>query len=297
MSLKAPVDRLKTPRRLRRPARLLAAVLALAAAGATSPWGRASCRDETLEPNGRGLQLLGGREAILLEQSERAREAARTRALILYRLLRTAAVERGVAGPATGGDAGRRVDARAVALATTVLGRDLDEARALKAELDRVRAERASLRDAPEERAATDATSPRSQAPTSAPATAFLRPVTGSVLTPFGVGRDTATGAWIFRAAASFAAAPDEPVRSPADGRVVRVAGSLAGGAAVVLACVEDRWTFVMSGLGSVAVSPGEIVRRGDPVGRVPGGPGSALRIEAWHGRAPVDPVAVLRLR
>lgn len=281
--------------------RLLAAVLALAAAGATSPRGHASCRDGTLEPNGRGLQLLGGREAILLEQSERAREAARTRALILYRLLRTAAVERAVTGPATRGDAGRRVDARAVALATTVLARDLGEARALKAELDRVRAERASLRDMPEEREVTDPASPRSQASASASASApaFLRPVAGSVLTPFGVGRDTATGAWIFRAAASFAAAPDEPVRSPTDGRVVRVAGSLAGGAAVVLARADvgDRWTFVMSGLGSVAVAPGEIVRRGDPVGRAPGRSGSALRIETWHGRAPVDPAAVLRQR
>ena len=295
--MKARVEGPKTRRGWCRPMPWLAVGLALAAAGVTSPRGHASCRDGTLEPNGRGVQLLGGREAILLEQSERARAAARTRALILYRLLRTAAVERGVAGPATSGDADRQVDARAVALATTVLARDLGEARALRGELDRVRAERASLRGLAEERAVTDAPSPRSQAPTSAPTTAFLRPVTGSVLTPFGVVRDTATGAWIFRAAASFAVAPDEPVRSPTDGRVVRVARSLAGGAAVVLARVEDRWTFVMSGLGSVAVAPGEIVRRGDPVGRASGRPGSALRIETWHARAPVDPVAVLLLR
>jgi murein DD-endopeptidase MepM/ murein hydrolase activator NlpD len=270
-----------------------AAVLVLVTALAISAPGHASGRDGSLEPSGRGLQVLGGREAILLEQSDHARQAARSRALMLYRLLRT--------GPSTessavaSDDSRPRLDARTIALATTALARDLAEARALRAELDRVRAQRVSLRDASEARGLGATTTEFSQS--RAPLPDFLRPVAGPLVTPFGVGRDAATGAWIFRAAASIAVDPDETVHSPSDGRVVRVTTSVAGGAAVVIWQGDGHWTFVMSGLGPVEVAPGELVRRGDPLGRAPGARGSALRIETWHGRSPVDPAAVLRLR
>jgi murein DD-endopeptidase MepM/ murein hydrolase activator NlpD len=270
---------------------LLVALPLVGVAGSASRV-RASSAEGTSEPKGRGLQLLGGREAILMEQSERARRAARARALSLYRLLQLAAAERGGGTAWPDGHAGDdRWGGRAVALATAVLDRDLAEARLLRAELDRVRAERAQVgfqADPPE---AFEAPVP----PTPEVLPIFLPPVTGSLVIPFGVARDPATGAWIFRAAASFATGGGEPVRSPGDGRVVRVAASVAGGAAVVVAHEQDRWTSVISGLDSVAVASGEVVRQGDVLGTGPRRPGSAVRIETWRGRTPIDPASVLR--
>lgn len=259
-----------------------------------------SSGEGALEPNGRGLQLLGGREAILLDQSERARRAARGRALTLYRLLRVAALEH----PASS-EGGQRLGGRAVALATAVLARDLAEARALRGELDRVRLQRSTLPPVSDETVRGEA----APVPLPAPGPAFIRPVAGALVTPFGVGRDGTTGAWLFRAAASFAVKPGEIVYSPADGRIARVAESVAGGVAVVLthalggpasgagAVAGTGWTVVLSGLASVAVAPGEMVRRGDALGTARRAPGATVRIETWRGRSPVDPAAVLRAR
>lgn len=271
-------------------------MLALASVATISGRSAASSGEGALEPNGRGMQLLGGREQILLEQSERARLSARARALTLYRLLRAEELERrrSAADPIDGPR--DRLGARAVVLATAILERDLNEARAVRAELDRVRAERAIFRDRPDHRALATAV-PARPPPAFAPAS-FLRPVTGLLVTPFGVARDPATGAWIFRAAATYAAQPREQVRSPTQGRVARVANSVAGGVAIVLSQEDDdHWTVVVSGLSSVAVSPGEFVRRGDPVGRAPSTPGAVVRIETWRGRTPVDPASVLGTR
>ncbi|MEO5770263.1 MAG: hypothetical protein ABIS92_18040 [Polyangia bacterium] len=231
----------------------MAVYVATATCGATAS---ASSGDGALEPNGRGLQLLGGREAILLEQTEHARQAARLRAVTLYKLLRVVGQEPHITGMAGGAES--RGGARAVALATAVLARDLEEARLLRAELERVRSERTALATSAVHRArgpgradgallvdASAGTSPSGSCesgcdPTPAaprePMPAFLRPVSGTLITPFGVGRDRATGAWIFRAAATFGVSAREIVRSPAAGRVVRVADSVAGGVAVVVA-------------------------------------------------------------
>jgi len=267
---------------VRRPSRarpVVGLVLTLVILTAWQGQGRASSGDGTLEPSGRGVQLLGQREAILLEQSERARRSARARGLRLYRLL--------------AGEPAEQVGAREIALATAVLARDLIEARALRGELDRVRAERASLRDLPDEGLRTG--QPK-QAETDRPRRWFLQPVAGSLLTPFGVARDPGTGAWIFRAAATYAAHPGETVSSPTAARVMRVASSVAGGAAVVLAEEPGSgWTSVVSGLASVAVAPGELVGRGDPLGRVDEGAPGAVRVEIWRGRTPIDPASVLR--
>jgi septal ring factor EnvC (AmiA/AmiB activator) len=191
------------------------------------------------------------------------------------------------------GQPAEQLGARVIALATTVLARDLIEARALRAELDRVRAERASLRDLPDEGLRTGQPRP---AETDRPRRSFLQPVAGSLLMPFGVARDPGTGAWIFRAAATYAAHPGETVSSPTAARVMRVASSVAGGAAVVLAEEPGSgWTSVVSGLASVAVAPGELVGRGDPLGRVDEGAPGAVRVEICRGRTPIDPASVLR--
>lgn len=272
---------------------LMSAMLVVGAVSGRERRAAASSGEGAREPNGRGPQLLGGREAILLEQSDRARQAARARALTLYRLLRVAELER-----RSGSTSSVRVGARAVALSTAVLARDLEEARALRGELDRVRAERALVaRNTPVgTRPGLDAG--QTGAGTRAPL--LMRPVGGVLVTPFGVGRDGATGAWLFRAAATFAAKPSELVRSPADARVVRVAGSVAGGTAVVLslttsATQSEGWTVVLSGLASVAVAAGEMVGRGEALGTARGAPASTVRVETWRGRSPVDPAAVLR--
>jgi murein DD-endopeptidase MepM/ murein hydrolase activator NlpD len=271
------------------------AVLVMVVISVGSPRALASSGEGTAEPKGRGLQLLGGREAILLEQSERARRTARARARAFYQLLRLVALERGGGAALATGQTDDRLGGRAIALAATVLERDLREASLLRAELDRVRAERVGL----DFRSSIQEVPPGMvSATTSRPAVpAFVPPVTGDVVIPFGVGRDPATGAWIFRAAASFATHGAESVRSPAEGRVVRVATSVAGGAAVVIAHAQGRWTSVTSGLGSVAVASGELVGPGDILGTSRDRQESTIRIETWRGRTPIDPALVLRAR
>ncbi len=259
---------------------------------------RASPGDGAFEPNGRGSQLLGSREAVLATQSERARRAARARGLALYRMLRFAVTELR-AGNLAPGDGRDPLGGRAVVLATAVLERDLTEARLLRAELDRVRAERALLgpRTGPGGRQETGPESPGDAVATAPPSPPLLRPVDGAMVTPFGVGRDIQTGTWIFRAAVSFATPSPQPVRCPADARVVRVAASLAGGAAVVLAHDQNRWTTVISGFSVVSVATGDFVRRGGTLGTSSRGAGATVRIETWRGRTPIDPASLLRPR
>jgi len=278
-----------SPRQMKR--RSLGLVFFLLASGIAGV--RASAPENARDPVGRGGQLLGGREAALVSQTQETNARARTRAMWLYRVLKVRAGE-----PAWGGS--DVASGRAVALATAVLARDLDEASTLQSELERVRAQRAILA-LKSSRSETDSSR---TAPSLFAGGAATKPVAGPLLTPFGVSREPITGAWMFRAAATYAAAASEPVRAPASGRVVRVTNSVAGGAALVLSHAGG-WTSIVSGMTSVRVAEGDEVGFGDDVGTAfPGRTDNGaicavppIRVELWHGRTPMDPAAFLRAR
>lgn len=238
------------------------------------------------DPQGRGLQLLAEREAIVARQTRLAAQSARARGLALYRLVLAAKAER----RSPDGDGGReRPGGRALSIGAAVLSRDLREARLFQGELERVRDER---RRVAAFSVATASSQPDSGGSSRGPTVRLLPPVAGRLINGFGVARDEATRSWLFRTTAAFAARANEPVRAGADGRVVTVAEDVGGGSAVVIAHEQGLRTIV-SGLGTVTVSEGAVVRRGAALGTAPPLP-SLVRIEIWRGRQTVDPAALL---
>ena len=257
----------------------LAAVALISAAGIRAE--ASSADSANRDPQGRGLQLLAEREAIVSRQTRGAELSARARGLALYRLVLAAKAER----RSTNAD---RAGGRAIAIGAAVLSRDLREARLYQGELERVRDER---RRAVALAATTSATE-AGAVPARAPAPHLLAPVTGHLVNPYGVARDEATRSWLFRSSAAFAARPGEPVRAPADGRVARVAADVAGGTAIVLEHPHGLRTIV-AGLSSVTVSEGTFVYRGGGLGLAPPAP-SLVRLEVWRGRQVLDPAPLL---
>ena len=234
------------------------------------------------DPQGRGLQLLAEREAVVSRQTRGAEQSARARGLALYRLVLAAKAER----RSTNAD---RPGGRAIAIGAAVLSRDLREARLYQDELGRVREER---RRAVAVAATVSVTEPEDVTSARGSPAALLPPVTGRLVNGYGVARDEATRAWLFRTSAAFAARAGEPVRAPTDGRVVRVAADVAGGLAIVLEHAPGLQTIV-SGLGSVTLGEGTFVHRGGPLGLAPPVP-ALVRLEVWRGRQAVDPAPLL---
>ncbi|HEX2657503.1 MAG TPA: M23 family metallopeptidase [Polyangia bacterium] len=256
------------------------AALVVTALGAVAMRAQASSADAaSRDPQGRGLQLLAEREAIVTRQTHGAEQSARARGLALYRLVLAAKAER----RSTNAD---RPGGRAIALGAAVLARDLREARLYQDELQRVRDERARAV------AVADATAAPEAAVVRAPALRLLPPVTGRRLDGYGVARDEATRAWLFRTSATFASRASEPVRAAAEGRVVRVGADAAGGIAVVVEHASGLRTIV-SGLASATVSEGTVVHRGGTLGTAPAAP-SRVRLEVWRGRQALDPAPLL---
>jgi len=255
---------------------------------ALAPAARASALAGGDDPAGRGLQLLQARETALGNQTAQASDVARQRGRMLYGLLLHEAAERRSGAPndpARRQQAGAAPGGRAIALGVAILARDLDEAAVLRDELARVREER---RTATEGMARAGGAAPGAAAAATG-AEKLCAPVAGPMTSSWGVARDEATGGWLFRTAAGWSPRPGAPVVAPADGRVARVVPDVGGGWAVVLAH-PGGLTSVLGGLGSVAVSPRELVRRGAPVGSA----GAAVRLEVSRGRTPVDPATLL---
>ena len=240
------------------------------------------------DPTARGLQLLRARESALESQTAQATATARRRGRMLYRLLLHEAAERRSdasvqesASPSSDVDA-QGPGGRAIALGIAVLGRDLHEAAALRDELDRVRVER-------REAVGAAGASVAGGVATGADGPGKLRaPVAGPIVAPWGVTRDEATGAWLFRAAADYAPAVGVPVIAPADGRVARIADDVGSGRALVLVHAGGL-TTVLGGLSTVAVAPHQLVRAGAVVGAA----GPAVRVEVSRGRTAVDPASL----
>jgi len=256
----------------------------LGAAGGTASWASAPAGGD--DPAARGVQLLQAREGALDSQAALASATARRRGRLLYRLLLHDAAERRsgpVQVPGAEVSGGAPPGGRAIALAVAVLARDLEEAAALRDELERVREERRSVA------AAADVMASSPGLPEGAAPATLRVPVAGSIVTSWGVARDQATGGWSFRTAEGYATVPGSAVVAPAEGRVARVTDDVAGGRAVVLAH-PGGLTTVLAGLATVAVAPRDLVRAGGVVGTA----GARVQLEVWRGRTPIDPASLL---
>ena len=279
----------KPERRARRLA--VAAFVAGGLCAATIAPSRASSPAGGDDPAGRGLQLLQARESARDTQTAQATATARRRGRMLYRLLlheaaerRSGTQEQAWSSSSPGGDpAAQGPGGRAIALGAAVLARELDEAAALRDERERVRGERRAAEAAAEARSTPDAV-----AATAAPSK-LRAPVVAPITASWGVARDEATGAWLFRTAVRYAPAAGTPVVAPADGRVARVSEDVGGGRALVLVHAGGL-TTVLSGLATVAVGPRELVRAGAGIGTA----GPAVRVELSRGRTAVDPASLL---
>lgn len=137
----------------------------------------------------------------------------------------------------------------------------------------------------------------RREAPPSVLPSHFVVPVQGPLVRHFGQAlkgaRDHDHGlAWL--------ASPGAVVRSPAAGRI-DYAGTLKGWGQVLILTLADNHHLVLAGLGAVAGAPGRSVAAGEPVGRMPPGPGrdanagAELYLEVRRGAAAIDPAPWFR--
>jgi murein DD-endopeptidase MepM/ murein hydrolase activator NlpD len=133
-----------------------------------------------------------------------------------------------------------------------------------------------------------------------APSPPMRYPVSGAILQPFGTGVDPLTGRQARMDGLLLGAVAGAAVVAPADGRIVAVRDGPPVGAEVEIAVAGRQGVTVsLLGVGDVAVRPGETVRRGQTLGRVPAaGPGGVahLVMEVRVGGVPVDPLSPLFL-
>lgn len=209
---------------------------------------------------------LTARADLVREQGATARTRARWRVRELYRLL-VAGAEPDLYLPAV-------TRARAVAVGTRALARELVEARALGEEAGLASGERDAI-------AAAVAAEPAVGA---RPALAL--PVAGAVLARFGTGPDAATGLLVARAGIQLASRPGTPVRAPAAGHVVRVDSEPGAGFTVVIDHGAG-WTTIVGGLAAVAVAPGATLGAAQALGTS----ATTVSFEIWRGRRPIDPL------
>lgn len=216
----------------------------------------------------RDVATLAARESLLGEQADTARASARWRLRALYRLA------------VAGGDLPPLTRSRALAAGARALARELDEARALAAERGLAHAER-------EARVAAARAWP---VPGAAPAIAL--PVTGAVLSRFGVAPQGATGLLLSRAGVRLAARAGQEVRAPAAAAVARVAPEPDGDGWAVVLELGPGWTAVVGGLAQPELAQGARLVAGQPLGVTAG---SGVTFELWRGRRPVDPLLLAR--
>ncbi len=127
-----------------------------------------------------------------------------------------------------------------------------------------------------------DAPPPLLAADTARPA--WIMPVSGRLVS--GFGEQSATG---LTKGVSLAVAPGAQVVSPADGRVA-FAGPYRGYGAIVIVEHGGGWTTLITQFGRLAVTVGETVVQGSPLGTA--GPGRpVLTIELRRDGAPVNPL------
>lgn len=148
-------------------------------------------------------------------------------------------------------------------------------------------------REAPERPAAASGARPPAEAQAAVPE--FRWPLRGVVTAGWGWTYSRTMADWRWHLGIDISAAPGEPVRAAAPGRVTRVRRSGEWGAEVVIDH-GGGWTTRYAGVRDVRVAPGAQVQAGEVVAAVGGeglaevGDGSHLHFEiAREGRA-VDP-------
>jgi murein DD-endopeptidase MepM/ murein hydrolase activator NlpD len=226
------------------------------------------------------LHRLQEREATLTQQAQAKDQLAREQARAAYRLARKRQLGF-MAEPES-----RLDDARALDLALFTARRSAGEAVATHEELSRVQKEREALTAA----AARLAAAPSGVAPH------FCRPLKGAVVGQAGLRRDPVTGVEVQQDALQILARLNEPVQSPAPGRVRRIEAQPQGGYAVVTEH-EAGWVSVLGGLREVTVELGQAVEGGTPLGLAGRNLDGAVvvSLELWHGRAAVDPAPLVK--
>ncbi|GAA4491760.1 murein hydrolase activator EnvC [Gluconacetobacter tumulicola] len=117
-------------------------------------------------------------------------------------------------------------------------------------------------------------------------------PVPGTIVTAWGAATEAGPATGITYAPPSGAA-----VRTPCAGQVDFAGAFRSYGQMVILNCGR-HYRFVMAGLGGLAVSTGQALARGAPVGRMPDWSGQGARptlfVQLRHGGGAVDPAPFL---
>ena len=128
------------------------------------------------------------------------------------------------------------------------------------------------------------------QAPAAADAGRFSPPVPGPIVMPYdrSAGPNQNDGV-------DFGAAPGDPVRAAADGTVALVSTSLGDWGSIVLIRHGSEYMTVYGRLGTVAVTKGQEIKRGDTVGAVAApneGARAMMHFEVRRGAFSEDPTA-----
>jgi len=115
----------------------------------------------------------------------------------------------------------------------------------------------------------------------------YRLPVNGALLSGFGEVSDGGVSA----RGLTFAVAPDSQVVAPAAGKVL-YAGAFRDYGLVVIIDHGGGWATLITGLGNLAVSQGQILRQGAALGAA-GANAPKITVELRRKGRPVDPVAL----
>ncbi|WP_267394422.1 MULTISPECIES: peptidoglycan DD-metalloendopeptidase family protein [unclassified Sphingomonas] len=121
------------------------------------------------------------------------------------------------------------------------------------------------------------------------PSGAYRLPVGGRLVT----GLDEVSAAGVRSRGLTFAVEPRAPVRAPAGG-TVRYARQFRDFGMIVIIDHGDGWTSLLTGLGRLAVTPGQAVAAGAMLGRAGVGDDAAVTVELRRCGRPMDIVALL---
>lgn len=124
------------------------------------------------------------------------------------------------------------------------------------------------------------------------PAAGRGAPVPGTIVTGWGAGTEAGPATGI-----TYAPPPGATVRAPCAGQVDFAGAFRSYGQMTILDCGR-HYRFVLAGLGSLAVSTGQALARGAPVGSMPGWSGQGGRptlfVQLRRGGTAIDPAPFL---
>jgi len=124
--------------------------------------------------------------------------------------------------------------------------------------------------------------------PAAAPAMRLRLPALGEVVTGFGELSDAGVRA----RGITLATRPRAQVVAPAAGRVA-YAGMFRTYGRIVIIEHDESWTSLITGLGAVAVTVGQQIDAGGPIGTMATGR-PELTVEVRHDGAPIDPLPLM---